>query len=228
MSLRLAKVVRVNHQRRTVDLVFTDNGARIADVQVMTAHASSDSGSWDVPDVPPPASEATPDTLSPTGRNLVAVCAMFHNRPIVQGFIHPLGTQLAFKEANRAVHRHTSGAYTTTSPDGSIETYHPSGAFLRIGTGGHQDLAAVSADGNWTIPAGAAPAQITLSTAGFTLTILPNGSTTLETTGKLVMRYADAELFGDVKLHGKLEADGDVVAGTVSLQRHTNGGRTVP
>ncbi len=219
MSLRSAKVVRVNHARRTVDLVFNDNGARVADVQVV-GNASSDSGSWSVPDVPMPASEAGPDRLSNTGRNLVASVAMMNGRPLVTGFLHPLDTQVSFNEPNREVHRHPSGAYSTVAPDGSIEAFHPSGAYLRIGTGDHQDLATVSADGNWSTPAGAAPAQITLATAGFTLTILPNGATTLATTSKVSMTYADLELHGPVKIFGDLAVTGDVTGGTVSLRNH--------
>ena len=223
MSLRTAKVVRVNQTRRTVDLVFNDNGQRVADVQ-MVGNSSSDSGSWSVPDVPKPASEAGPDQLSPTARNLVATCDMLNGRPVVTGFLHPLDTQVAFAEPNREVHRHPSGAYSTVAPDGSIETFHPSGAYLRIGTGDHQDLATVSADGNWQMPAGAPPAQITLATAGFTLTVMPNGATTLTTTGPVVATFANMELHGDVKVFGALEVTGDVTGGTVSLDHHVHGG----
>lgn len=229
MSLRMAKVVAVHPQRRTVDLVFLDNAQRVANVQVMTPDASTDSGSWSVPDVPRPRAEGTADTLDPTGRNLIAVCAFMGRRPIVQGFLHPARAQVAFKEQNRQVHRHPSGAYTTIAPDGSIEVVHPSGAYLRIGTGGHQDLGPLAADGNWVIPGGAAPAQVTLATAGFTLTILPNGSTTLATAGQLNLSYGNAVLTGDVKLNGSLVATGDVTAGTVSLKTHIHdvaGGKT--
>ncbi len=228
MMLRTAKVVAVHARRRTVDLVMNDNGARVADVQVISSHASSDSGGWDIPAVPLPGSEANPDTLAANGRNMVATVGMIGGRHVVTGFLPTQGTEMAFTEDNRAVHRHPSGAYVTTAPDGSMELFHPSGAFLRIGTGGHQDLAEVSADGNWSIPAGAAPPQITLETAGFTLTILPNGATSLVTTSQLRMTFADAVLTGDVHLVGNLTTTGDVVAGTVSLQGHTNGGQHVP
>ena len=222
MTDRLARVIAVHPARRTVDVVFLDTGNRVAEVQVMSGSVGSDSGSWDMPSVKPFPSEAGPDQLDQAGRNVIARCSTIHGRWVVAGFMSPQNSQMNFTEQNRAVHRHASGAYTTTAPDGSVETYHPSGAYVRIGTGAHQDLNDVSADKNWSIPPGSPPAQITVHTAGFTLTILPNGSTTLETTGQLVMKYHDAELHGDIKLFGKLEATGDVVAGTVSLQHHTH------
>ena len=187
-------------------------------------------GSWNVPDMPKPANEATPDVLA-SGQNLTAVVAFAGGRPVVQGFLSPLGSEMGFTEQNRSITRHAAGGYTTVAPDGSIEHFHPSGAYLRIGTGGHQDLAAVTSGGKFTVPHGAPPAQITLSTAGFTLTILPNGATTLETTGELHMTYSKAFLNGDVALTGNLTATGEVTAkaggSSVTLSQHkghTGGG----
>lgn len=223
MSLRFARVVAVYPKRRTVDLVFTDNGQRMGEVQVM-GDVGSTTGSWHVPNVPRPDSEAKPDVLG-KGQNLTAVVAMAGGRPLVQGFVAPLGTEMGFDEQNRSIHRHVSGAYTTIAPDGSIESFHPSGAFLRIGAGDHQDLAGVTAGGAFTVPAGAAPAQITLNTAGFKLTIEPNGATTLVTGGELHITYGKAFLTGDVSLQGSLEVSGEVTAqagsgGSVTLSKH--------
>lgn len=222
MTDRLARVIAVHPASRTVDVVFLDTGNRVAGLQVMSGDVGSDCGSWDVPSVKPYPSEAGPDQIDPAGRNVIARCTTIHGRWVVAGFMSPQDSQMNFTEQNRSVKRHASGAYTTVAPDGSIETYHPSGAFLRIGTGGHQDLNDVSADKNWKTPAGAPPAQITLHTAGFTLTILPDGSATLKTAGQLILEYHDAIMRGDIKLEGKLEATGDIVAGTVSLQQHTH------
>lgn len=232
MSIRFARVVATHPKTRTVDVVFNDTGERAARVQVMTPDASSDGGTWSVPDVPKPKREGEADRLMQTGRNLVACIAFHGRRPVVMGFMHTSGGEMAFDEQNRQVHRHPSGAYTTVAPDGSIETYHPSGAYLRIGTGEHQDLADVSADKNWRIPVGAKPAQITLATAGFTLTVKPGGETTLVTAGKVSMTYAEMELTGDVRLNGTLTATVDVIGGKKSLVHHTHpehdGGSTGP
>lgn len=233
MNLRPAKVIAVHPERHTVDIVFSDTGQRVAEVQVI-GDAGSDAGSWSVPNVPKPTSEATPDVLT-SGRNLVAAVATVAGIPVVTGFLRPEGTQMTFSEQNRTVRRHASGAYTTIAPDGSIEVFHPSGAFLRIGSGGHQDLAAISADGNWSIPAGAPNAQVTLATQGFSLTILPNGATTLQTTGELHMTYAKAVLTGDVAITGALTATGEITAmaggaSSVTLSQHKGhtGGAMAP
>lgn len=223
MSLRLARVVAVHAGRRTVDLVFSDNGQRVAEVQIM-GDVGATTGSWDVPDVPKPASEAKPDVLDGS-QNLTAVVAVASGRPIVQGFVAPLGSEMGFTEPNRSIKRHSSGAYTTIAPDGSIETFHPSGAYLRIGSGVHQDLSAITAGGAFTVPAGAAPAQITLATAGFTLTIAPSGATTLHTDGELHVSYQKAFLAGDVAVTGNLTATGEITAkagsgGSVTLSQH--------
>lgn len=224
MTVKLARVIATHPGSRTVDLVFLDTGMPVARVQVATPDASSDSGGWSVPDVPKPTKGRSGDQLDPGGRNLIALVASDGRRSVVIGFLPPAGGQMTFKEQNRQVHRHPSGAYTTIAPDGSIETYHPSGAYLRIGSGAHQDLNEVSADGNWTIPAGAPPARITLATAGFTLTVKPGGETELVSAGKVTMTYAEMELNGDVTLNGTLTASVDVVADGVSLKQHKHGG----
>lgn len=232
MNLRSAKIIAVHPSRRTVDIVFGDNGQRVAEVQVI-GDVGSDFGSWHVPGVDKPSSEAKPDILGATGRDIVAAVGTLAGAPVVMGFLPPLGAQVAFTEQNRSVIKHPSGAYATTAPDGSMELFHPSGAYLRIGTGDHQDLAGLSGSGTFGAPAGAPPAQVTLATAGFTLTIMPNGATTLVTTGELHMTYSKAFLTGDVALTGNLAATGEVTAktgggGSVTLSQHkghTGGGQ---
>lgn len=223
MSLRLARVVAVHPGRRTVDLVFSDTGQRSAEVQ-MAGSVGMTSGSWNVPGVPKPSDEAAPDVLG-EGQNLTAAVGFVGTRPLVLGFLAPLGHEMGFEEQDRQIDRHPSGAYSTIAPDGSIETWHPSGAYVRIGAGEHQDLAGVTAGGKFSAPAGAAPAQITVETAGFKLTVLPNGATTLETAGELHMTYARAVLTGDVAVTGAITATGEITAkagtaGSVTLTGH--------
>lgn len=192
--IRFAQVTAVHPERRTVDLVFMDDGWRCAEVYVLPGAVSSDSGLWDVPDVPKPQSEAQAGGLNATGRNIVAACAMAYGRPVVMGFLDPAGSMMRFKQQNREVHRHVSGAYTTVAPDGSIEVFHPAGAYLRIGVGEHEDLAPLAADGNWTIPPGAPPAQITLVTSGFKATVMPGGNTEIDTNGTVTVKAQGAVL----------------------------------
>ena len=177
--IRFAQVIKVHPERRTVDLVYLDNRVPVSEVQVLSGAISSDSGVWSVPDVNLPASQASAGGVDTPGRKLIAAVDRAGIRPVVLGFLQPNDGQLVFLQANREVTRHPSGAYTTVAPDGSIEIWHPSGAYLRIGTGAHEDLAPLTAGAPWSVPPGAPPAQITLATDGFTLTIEPGGKTTL-------------------------------------------------
>ena len=54
--IRLAQVVRVNQTRRTLDLVMLDNNEPVREASALGT-ASSVSGSWNVPDMPKPATE---------------------------------------------------------------------------------------------------------------------------------------------------------------------------
>ncbi|WP_431860124.1 hypothetical protein [Azospirillum sp.] len=178
MSIRFAQVVAVHPAQRTVDLVFLDDGWRCGHVQVMSGAAGSDCGVWSTPNVPKPGSEREAGGVNRAGRTVHAVCGFVGARPIVLGFVQPQGGQVAFSEQDRAVYRHPSGTYVTVAPDGSIEAYHPGGAYLRVGDGEHEDLGGKAA-GGWSLP-GAQPAQITLVTTGFKARMLPGGTVEVE------------------------------------------------
>lgn len=223
-ALRLARVVAVHPERRRLDLVFHDDGSRAGDVRVATRSASSDAGSWDVPSVPPPDSEPGAAGIASSGRSMTAVCAMLSGHPVVIGFLDLQGGQVAFAQQDREVHRHASGAYTTFAPDGSIEAYHPGGAYLRIGSGDHEDLTPLAAAGNWRLPAGAAAPTITLSTNGFKLVAQPGGAgMTLTVTGPCsitVSGNATVNAGGNAVINAtgnaSLTAGGQVNLGTAS------------
>lgn len=199
-TLRLAQVTGVHPERRTLELTYLDDGARVAEAQVASGVVGSDGGTWAVPDVPRPGNERQAGGINPSGRTLLAVVAAIHGRPIVMGFIAPLGSQMAFTEQNRAMYRHPSGAYATIAPDGSIEVRHSAGAHLRIGTGGSE---VVPGANGW--PAGgASPPQITLTTSGFTLTVQPGGETTLTTDGNATITTPHLQINGNVDIAGNL------------------------
>lgn len=181
--MRLALVVAV-HPNRTVDLVFQDTGLRIAGAHVLSSLVTSDSGVWDIPSVPRPTSERLAGELPTTGRQLIAAVDMCSGRWVVTGFLHPLGGQLAFTQPDRRVDRHSSGAYSTVAPDGSLELWHPSGSFVRIGTGAaHESLASISHDNAWREVSNAPTPTISVHTAKFDLTIDPSGNLTVHTQG---------------------------------------------
>lgn len=189
--IRFAQVVAVHPERRTVDIAFCDTGQPVGEVPVLSGSISSDSGVWDIPDAAKPASNTQAGGLANGARRQVAAVARGPGRvPLVVGFLHPDDGQMAFSQANRSVQRHPSGAYATVAPDGSIEAWHPSGAYLRIGTGAHEDLAPLAAGAPWVVPPGAPPAQITLATSGFTLTVDPGGNTTLVSQGNGSLQFA--------------------------------------
>ena len=89
MSLRFAQVVAVHPETRSVDLVFVDNGQPAGKVKVQSHNGSSDTGFWDIPNVPKPASQKAAGGFNGAGRNMVAVVDFLGALPIVTGFMHP-------------------------------------------------------------------------------------------------------------------------------------------
>lgn len=139
--MKLAKVVRVHPESNKVDLLVLDDGRRLAGVQVMALDASSSSGTACLPT---PDSQDLPDPYeAPTvsGRDLIAVVGFYGYLPIVMGFLYPEVSQCLFTDRDRYIHRTPSDLYWTVDGQGNAECYHPSGAYIRIGTSpDHDDL----------------------------------------------------------------------------------------
>lgn len=249
--MRLAQVIAVHTIRRTVDIVFTDTSLRVAEVHVLSSMVASDAGVWNFPSVQKPATESQAGALPRTGRQLAAVIDQVEGRPVVVGFIHPLGGQIAFNQDDRVVDRHVSGAYTTIAPDGSIETYHPSGAYVRIGTGAHEPLSPFSAHQNWDEKTSAPAPTITVHAAKFDLTIDPSGNVTFAAQGTITVTGGKAvkiaagtsmeldapgglSVNANTTVAGTVTATGQVVAGAGAAQvgllshRHGTSGPPTP
>ncbi len=189
--IRLGQVVRVNQTRRTVDLVMLDNNEPVREARVLGA-ASSVSGSWNVPDMPKPASEMQAGELPAAGRSMVAAVTMCGRRPLVVGFVPAEGNEVVFTEADLEVHRHPSGVVTSIDQGGNVQVTHPGGATLRIGTPAVQDISTLAADQNWAIPAGTPP-TITLTTGQVSLTIAAgSGNVVLKTSGDATVMAENA------------------------------------
>lgn len=184
--MRKAVVVAVYPERRSADVVYTDTGMPVAEVHI-AGNVSSDGGSWSVPSVAKPGSLSQQASPPDTGRKLIALLDQLDGRPVIVGFMTPSNGQMALTEQNREVHRHASGAYSTVAPDGSMESYHPSGAYVRIGTGAHQSLTPLSKDSAWKEVSGAAQPTITVHTQQFSLVVEPSGNVSLTTTGTVSM-----------------------------------------
>ncbi len=242
--LRLARIIAVHPQRRRVDVVFLDNGQRVADVPVAAGAVASDSGSWAVPSAPRPANDSQAADLPTSGRAMIAVCGFAADRPMVIGFHQPGTGAMAPSEQDRAIYRHPSGTYATVAPDGTVEVKHASGAHLRIGAGGTAPVPGVPAGGG-----GAAP-TVTLKTENVELKIAPDGKVTLEASNNVEMTTPTLKVNGNVEIAGNLSvaaaggggatvtmtgnivldgnmsasgnlaADGEVQAGSIPLTSH--------
>ena len=189
--MRLAQVVRVNQTRRTVDLVYLDDREPVRDAVVM-GKASNTGGRWDVPDVSKPVNAQATGTVTPATPSMVAVVDVIYGNPVVLGFVPALGNQVAVTEANLEIDRHPSGVVQTIEADGSIQTIHPGGVTLRIGTPALLDPATVAADQNWHVAAGTPP-TVTLITPKASLVIDPaTGNVTVVSQGDVSVTAKDA------------------------------------
>ncbi len=188
--IRWGKVVRVNPTRRTVDLVDLETNEPIREATV-AGSASSVSGSWNVPDMPLPASQAQAGQLSSTGRSMVAVVARYGARATVLGFVPDYTNFVAFTDADRAVDVHPSGVVHSVDATGNIQISHPGGTTVRIGTTAVENLADVAVNGNFPLPTQAKP-TITVATGALTLTVDPTGNITVSTPGNVAVSAQNA------------------------------------
>ncbi len=143
--LRLGKVIKVHPSDHSVDLVMLDNGAKMANVQLLSPTASTRSGRVDLPEpeLPDPSKPWSPKMSGK--QDLLAAVAMMGGTPICLGFLYPQVNELAMEEdtKNLAIERHASDFYTVTT-DTAVKTMcHPGGAYLSFGGAyynmGHRD-----------------------------------------------------------------------------------------
>jgi hypothetical protein len=229
--IRFAQVVKVNPATRRLDLVDMDSGAPIGGAVLLSHDGSTDGGTWNVPSVPTPANASQTARINPSGRTIIAAYELAAGgRAVVHGFAHFMGAQIVFTQQDRQISRHAaSGAYTTTAPDGSFEVWHPSGSYFRIGTGAHEPLAPLAADGNWVTPPVAAEPTVTLSTPHFSLVVPPGGAAVMTFTS--LKMVGPVEIDGTVLIKSTLEVDSTVkITGDASIDGrsfighdHTNG-----
>ena len=143
--LRLGKVVKVHPSDHSVDLVMMDNGAKLANVQVLSPTASTRSGRVDLPE-PDIEDQSKPWSLKMSKKqDLLAAVAMMAGTPICIGFLYPQVNELAMVDdtKNLAIQRHASDFYHITT-DAAVKTFcHPGGAYLSFGGNyfnlGHKD-----------------------------------------------------------------------------------------
>lgn len=132
MNMRQGIVVATHPEDHSVDLVMVDDGSRLSGVQVMSANASSRSGSIDMPAVPEKKNKW--DITEKTGQEMIAMVGYVGGRhPVVTGFLYPQVNQMLFKDPKMRFNRHQSDVMSYTDGDGNFGIMHPSGAFIQVG-----------------------------------------------------------------------------------------------
>lgn len=193
-SLRLGRVAAIHPEDHSVDLVMTDDGARLVGVQVMAHSASSNTGHAGLPAPATPSSGNVWDLTESTARDVLAVVAFVGRQPVVLGFLYPQICQMTFADHGRVVSRTPSDFYTTVDGSGNFEAYHPSGTYLRIGSSpSHEDLTGKDFDGQWAIKnntASSVHVHLSVAAAGATVAsvdIDPSGNVQISHNGNLAV-----------------------------------------
>jgi uncharacterized Zn-binding protein involved in type VI secretion len=141
MMLRLAKVTKVHHPHRSVDLVYLDNGWPVSGAQVMAPSASTCTGVLDLPE--PIVKEGEVERWDPElldKRDMLAVVAEIGTFPVVIGFLLPQISEMVFDRPNFAMNRHASDLYQKVDDLANFEIYHPSRAWISMGAIEHEEL----------------------------------------------------------------------------------------
>lgn len=151
-DLKLGIVVATYPAGNSVDVLLPDDGSRLSNVQVLVPTGSSSTGMVDLPDIGGFPDDSRWDIKRNYERYVRAVVGFIRGVPIVVGFLLPQVTQITFDEKNRRIMRHASDVYSTIDDAGNMEVYHPSGAYVRIGTSpDHEDLTSKDVDQKWAI-----------------------------------------------------------------------------
>lgn len=222
--MNLAKVVAIHPESNMVDLLVLDDNRRLAGVRVMSPEASSSSG---LAGLVVPSSQNAPDPYAVAfdgDRDTVACVGYYRGMPVVMGFLFPTVTQCLFVDMDRYLHRTASDFYHTVDGKGNAEWFHPSGAYIRVGTSpAHEDLTARDFNKSWAIKRNTDNAvHIHIEQAGgvASVNIAPDGAISVQAAQSVTVTapqiIANTEL---IQVNG-----GDVVADGVSLKNHTHGG----
>lgn len=203
--MKLAKVVGVHPERHKVDLLFLDDNRRVPGVRVMSPQASSSSGLAAL--VKPDAQDMTDPYEAPSksGRDLIACVGFYGDVPVVHGFLFPEVAECLFADIDRYLHRTASDLYWTVDGQANAEVFHPSGAFLRMGTSSaHEDLKGKDVDGIFNPKRNAGnQVHIHVELAGGkgSIDMAPNGDVAITSQGKLTLHSdGDMELSSGSKI----------------------------
>jgi hypothetical protein len=220
-SIGIGFVTAVYPQGQSVDVLMSDDGSRLSNVQVMVPTGSSNTGMVDLPDPGLPSDNTRWEFNTQPERFLRAVIAFSRSAPVCIGFLMPQVTQMTFKQKNRRIVRHASDVYTTIDDAGNTELYHPSGVYFRIGTNpAHEDLTGQDVDKAWKIARNTGQAvHVHLAALnGTTFDVDPTGNVTVNvphgTVGLTcpagVTVTAPTHFIGNMVVDGTVDINGDV------------------
>ncbi len=113
MDIRYGVVVATHPEDNSVDLVMTDNFARVAGVQVLTANGNGAYGRTDLYAPEEKSGDAKWDMTKVGPKNPIACVLFGQGMPVVVGFRLPQVNQTTFSEKNLRVDRHSSEVYSS-------------------------------------------------------------------------------------------------------------------
>jgi hypothetical protein len=237
MSLKLGIVVATYPEGNSIDVLLARDGSRLSNVQVTSAACSQATGLCNLPDIGASAGLARWDPTQPAALYVQAVIDDVGGVPICTGFILPQVGQMTFARKNFKVDRHASDVYSTINAAGDMETYHPSGSYVRMGAATpHEDLTGLDVDKQWVIEHNTGTAvhyHIVLANAGVVKAVVdidPSGNVTLTNSGNLTTTTsgnAQVNVSGSTTVNstGNLTA---IVGGTTSVNSSGDAEITAP
>ena len=191
-----AQVTAVHPEANSIDVIM-NNGRVIAGVKVLSISSSGDSGQRDLP--------------NPADGNLALAVIEFidgTSNAVCLGFLPANQNSVSFPD-NRAINVHHSGAYVTIDANANVEVFHPSGGYLRIGVGDHEDLTGLDYHEKFAV---------TKNTGLEISAMLVAGGNSIVVSG------AGISLNGPVTASSTITATGDVMGNSISLDHHKHGG----
>jgi hypothetical protein len=222
-GISIGFVVATYPQGQSIDVLMSEDGSRLSNVQVMVPTGSSMTGEVDLPDPGLPTDNKRWDFNTQPERYLRAVIAFTRGAPVCIGFLLPQVTQMTFAQKNRRIMRHASDVYTTIDDQGNTELCHPSGVYFRIGTNpAHEDLTGLDVDKKWKIARNTGQAvHVHLAAMnGTTFDIAPNGNVVVSVPNGTVALTCPAGVTVTAPTHfiGNMQVDGNItVNGNVGI-----------
>jgi hypothetical protein len=224
-GIAIGLVVAVYPEGQSIDVLLSDDGTRLSNVQVMVPSGSSNTGLIDLPDPGLPPDDTRWNFNSNPERFLRAVLAFHRGVPVCIGFLLPQVTQMTFKRKNFRVMRHASDVYTTIDDHGNTEFFHPSGLYLRVAAAtAHEDLTGQDFDKKWAITKNTGtPVHVHLAGNGMSLDIDTAGHVAI-TAPLVTINGVTFDPAGNVHSTATITGDTDVIAAGKSGKSHTHSG----